>query len=234
MEHFRAKAALRTRPLQELLHLPEMTNQKMLFALKLMNAVALNAFILGASFQATFVVICLRMFRLTLKYGLSALYSPMAFAMWGSVHAALGQFDTSIKAEQLSFDVVDKFKTESIRGSIVIFNYLLNHMWRNKLDHGVRDEFLYGYQLAMSFGDIFYAHLGFACWLVCGVYLEEPLMETHTRTRSVVAEMREYGAKKSLMFILPNWQVVSDLTVSACFCVLDSIVHYDLTSDVSC
>ena len=141
----------------------------------------------------------------------------MAFALWGSVHSVLGQFDASFEAEQLSFDVVDKFKAESVRGSTVIINYTMNHFWRNKLDHGGRDEFLYAYHLAMSFGDISHAHLGFAGWFMSGVYSNEPLMEIHARTRSVVSEMREYS-KKWLMFILPNWQVVSDLTASACFC----------------
>jgi len=50
------------------------------------------------------------------------------------------------------------------------------------------------------------------------MFLDEPLMEIHARTRSVVAEMREYDSKDCLMFLLPNWQAVSDLTVSACFC----------------
>jgi hypothetical protein len=122
-----AKAALGTRPLQDLLLLPEMTNRKMLFALKLMNALVVTTLILGDSFKETYVAICLRMFRVTLKYGLSALYSPLGFMPWGSVHAILGQFDTSIKAEQLSFDVVDKFNDESIRGSTVVTNYFTNH-----------------------------------------------------------------------------------------------------------
>jgi predicted ATPase len=221
-EVIRAKAALGTRPLQDLLHLPEMTDQKILFALKLMKAMAVTASIIDDSFKETYVVICLRMFRLTLKYGLSALYSPIVFMFWGSLHANLGQFDTSFEAEQLSFDVVDKFKAESIRGSTVLGNYFSNHLWRNNLDHGFRHEFLHAYHLAMSSGDIFYAHLGFHGWLLSGVYLDEPLMEIHARTRSVVAEMREYDSKTSLMFLLPAWQVVSDLTMSACCCPIIS------------
>jgi predicted ATPase len=160
-EFIRAKAALGTRQLQDLRHLPEMTDQKMLFAFKLMNAVVVNALILRDSFKEMYAAICVRMFCLTLKYGLSALYSPTAFALWGSVHAILGQFDTSVKSEQLSFDVIDKFKADSIRGSTVIMNYFTNHLWRNKLDYGVMQEFLHAYHLAMSFGDILYAHQGF-------------------------------------------------------------------------
>jgi predicted ATPase len=217
-EFVRAKAALGTRPLQDLLHLPEMTDHKMLFALKLMNVMAVNAFILGDSFKNTYAAICLRMFRMTLKYGLAALYSPLVFALWGSVHAVLGQFDTSLEAEQLSFDVLDKFKAESIRGSAVIVNYMMNHFWRNKLDYGVRDEFLHAYHLAMSFGNIRHAHIGFNGWLISGVYLDEPLMEIHARTRSVVAEMREYDSKIELTFLLSNWQIVSDLIVSVVCC----------------
>ena len=84
------------------------------------------------------------------------------------------------------------------------------------MDPGFRDEFLHAYHLAMSFGHIFDAHLGFHGWLLSGVYLDEPLREIHARTRSVVAEMREYDLKIWMMFVLPNWQVVSDLIMSAC------------------
>jgi len=140
----------------------------------------------------------------------------------------------SYEAEQLSFDVVDKFKIESVRGSTVIISYTMNRFWRNKLDHGVRDEFLHAYHLVMSFRDISHAHLGFAGWFMSGVYSNEPVMdEIHARTRSAVAEMRDYDSKIWLMFILPAWQVVSDLTASG-VSVLDLIVHYDLTSCVSC
>jgi len=217
---------LGTRPLQELLHLPEMTDQNILFALKLMDAVAEIAFVLGDSFKDTYATICLRMFRLTLKYGLSALYSPLVFMSWGSVHAVLGQFDISIKAEQLSFDVVDKFKAESIRGGTVILNYHMNHLWRNKLDYGVRQEFLHAYHLAMSFGDINRGPLGFIAWVFTGFYLDEPLTEIHARVRSVVAELREHDSKSCLMFLLPNWQVVSDLTVSASLCSGINLTFY--------
>jgi len=106
-EFIRVKATLGKKPLQDLLHLPEMTDQKILFALKLMDSAAMHTLILGDSYKETYVAICLWMFRLTLKYGLSALYSPAVFVLWGSIHSILGQFDASFEAEQLSFDVVD-------------------------------------------------------------------------------------------------------------------------------
>ena len=132
-ELIRSKLALGRRPLLNLLQLPEMTDEKVIFSLKLMSTVAINCIILSDSFNDTFSAVSLRMFYLTLKYGLSPLYSPMAIVLYGAVHIVLGRIDVAIEAEQLAFAIIDTYNVASIRGSTMGISAGLIRCWRNKL-----------------------------------------------------------------------------------------------------
>jgi predicted ATPase len=53
-ELMRSKLALGRRPLSNLVQLPEITDERVIFALKLMSTVAMNCFVLGDSFRETY------------------------------------------------------------------------------------------------------------------------------------------------------------------------------------
>lgn len=108
-----AKVAIGKRSLEDPLQLPEMIDENRLFALSFMNIVAINSFVHSDSYKDTYAAVSLRMVRMTVKYGMSALYSPAAFATWGAVHAMFGRLDVSSSSEKLSFAIVEKFHAES-------------------------------------------------------------------------------------------------------------------------
>mmetsp|Transcript_24586 Transcript_24586/g.40707 ORF Transcript_24586/g.40707 Transcript_24586/m.40707 type:complete len:307 (+) Transcript_24586:11-931(+) len=80
------------------------------------------------------------------------------------------------------------------------------------MNDDVRHKFLHAYHLAMSFGDISFGYFGFVGWLYTGFYLDTPLSDIHKRTRSVVAEGREYESSTLLIFILSGWQLLLNLS----------------------
>ena len=213
-----AKAMLGRRSLSALLSLPEMKDKKLLLAFGLANAMVVNCFILGGAMKPTFAALSLRMFRLTLQFGISPLYSPGVLFAWGSVHANLGLFDTADLAEKISFALVDKFQVESVRAPTIIFNYSINHFWRTQLDSIARQEFLYNYHVALSYGHLFPAQTGFIGWIASSLHLDDSLIEVNARTRPLVQELREFQSKWSLVLILPIWQVVSLQTRAYCSC----------------
>jgi predicted ATPase len=204
-----SRVAIGSRSVEDILNLPEMTDQNMLNALKLMNTIMINSFVLGDSYKEMYAAVSVRMVRLTLKYGMSALYSPVAFVGWGAVMAVLGQFERSLWAERVSLGIIDKYKAESVRGRTLVLNYSLSHLWRNPLKENVQHEFLRAYHLSMSFGDISFAYHSFVSWLCAGLYRDTPINKMHKLARSVVAEGREYESSTLLMFVLPTWQMVS-------------------------
>jgi predicted ATPase len=210
-ELMRSKLALGRRPLSTLLELPQVTDERVILALKLMSTVAINGLILSDSFRDTFAAVALRMFYLTLRYGLSHLYSPMAVVLYGAFHVALGRIDIAVEAEQLAFAIIDTYRMESIRGSTMSISVGLIRFWRNKFELGVCDEMLRAYHSAMSFGHVIHAQYGYLNWLSAGTYLDESRAAVNTRTRCFVEEMRQYDVVSGLIFLLPRWQTVSFL-----------------------
>ena len=154
-------------------------------------------------------MISFRMLRLTIKFGISPLHSPRAFVTWGTLHSYLGKFDVAQQAEQLAFDIVNKYEVESARASVLITSYGMNRFWRNALDSTARREFLNAYQVAMSHGHVVVAQTGFVAWMAAGLYLDDSLAELNSTTRQVVQEMREFQSNGALVFLLPVWQIVS-------------------------
>jgi predicted ATPase len=208
-EMLKLKAALGRMSLPDVLFLPELTDPTLTLAFSLMNATAISCCLLGGLYQGMYTLLGLRTFRLTLKFGISPLYSPRAFVAWGAVHLYLGKFDVALKAEQLAFDVVKKYEAESVRASVLIPIYSLTHFWRNALDSSARREFLNAYHMALSYGHVVIAQNGFLAWMVAGLYLDDSLTELNSTTRRVVQEMKEFLTNRVLMHLLPVWQIVS-------------------------
>ena len=184
-----AKVQLGRRKIQDLISLPEINDEKLLYTFSILNAVALNAFLLGDAYKEAYASICVRMFRLTLKNGISKMHSPLAITAWGTLNVFLGRFDDAMDAERLSLDLVDKFGVDSVRGTVISVCYGSSHFWREKLDSESRHELLRGYQMALSYGDIHMAQFGVVGWVVAAIYLDDKLSEVHPKTRAVVNEM---------------------------------------------
>jgi predicted ATPase len=226
----RAKALLGNRSLPELLFLPEMTDENEILAFSLMNALAVNCYVVGGLYKGVFVMIILRMIRLTLKFGISPIHSPVAFVHWGSIHSFLGKFDIALQAEQLAFDVVSKYKVESVRAPALIYSFSMNHFWRNAFDSNARRAFLDAYETALSDGHVVTAQTGFVVWMAAGLYVDDSLAELNSTTRRVVQEMREFQTNRALMFLLPVWQLVSsDFRVATCRLLENMILQLTCT-----
>jgi predicted ATPase len=204
-----AKAKLGRRKLQDLLLLPVVHDETVLLSMSIMITVALNAFILGDAYKETYAAICLRMFRFTLKHGISRMHIPVILAFWGSIHAGLGEFDICIESERLSYALLQEYDMNCVRGTTIIINLSFNHFWRKPFDSDCQQEFLLAYRLAMSYGNINFAHLGFVAWTITALFFDIQLSEIHHIARIVANEMRDFDSKNGLMFLLPIWQVVS-------------------------
>ena len=186
-----------------------MADENTSLALSFMNTILVNCYIAGGAFKLTFAAVCIRMFRLTLKFGISPLHSPNAFFVWGALHSVLGDFDTSQQAERLAFGVVDKYSVDSQRAPMVIWNYGMNHFWRSRLDSMAQNEIFCACQMASSYGHMLVAHVGYCLWTIATLYLDNSLMDLKVRMRRAVQEMREFQSKTCLGILLPHFQIVS-------------------------
>ncbi|KAI2505092.1 hypothetical protein MHU86_9368 [Fragilaria crotonensis] len=206
-EMLKVKAAMGRRSIPEFLLLPEIADKTVILAFSLMNAIAVNCYLVGDLYKATYAMIGLRMIRLTLKFGISPVHSPVTFVAWGSINSFLGKFDVALQAEQLAFDVVEKYEVESVRASALIYSYCMTHFWRNALDSSARRDVLNAYRMALSYGYVVVAQAGVVTWMASGLYVDDSLAELNSLTRRMVQQMRDYQMNSALMPVLPIWQV---------------------------
>ena len=201
--------ALGNRSHDDLLELPVLQDQKIMFALQCLSVIAVNSFIVGDSANDIFTVVSLRMVRLTVQYGLSELYTPVALVAYGSVLVGLGNYDSAIKYEEVAMKLLKKFDAESAEGKTLIFSYSTIHTWRYRLDHNLHNDFLRLYHVAMNFGDVDHAYFGILGWMLTGFHLDVPLIGIVKRARAIVADIKECDSRRSLMFLTPTLQTVS-------------------------
>ena len=208
-EFLLAKVALGMRPLEYFLTLLELTDHKIIYMLSIMDAIVTNSFVLGDSFKDVCAFFIFRMFRITLRYGLSAMYAPSVILSWGTSHAFMGVVQTALEAKTVAFMVIEKFKAETIKGQAILVASSSIDIWRERIDNERCQEILFAYHLARASGDIFFAQFGIVIWISFKTYLNDPLLELHSRIRAFVGELKIENAKRALILIQPNWQFVS-------------------------
>jgi predicted ATPase len=210
-EFLLVKVALGMKPLVYFLSLPVLTDRKVIYMLSIMDAITTNAFVLGDSFKQVCAFFIFRMLRMTMKYGLSAMYAPTAILSWGTGLALMGIVDKALEAKQVAFMVIEMFNAEAIKGQAIIIACSSIDVWRNRPDNESCKEILFAYHLARTAGDVFFAQFGIVIWIIFKTYLNDPLYELHPRIRAFVQELRLENARRALILIQPNWQFVSFL-----------------------
>jgi hypothetical protein len=92
----------------------------------------------------------------------------------------MGNFDASLQAEYLAFNIVNKYAVDSERSSMVIWNYPASHFWRNDMDSIARNEILCTCRMALSYGHVFVLqHVGYIKWVCSLLYIDDSLAELH-------------------------------------------------------
>jgi len=104
----RVKGLLRGKSNASILRMEIIRNEDKIAALQLLNIMFLNAMLVKPKF-APFIQ--LKSVQITLEYGLSAM-SSSAFASYGMLCAAAGQYEEAFRYGQLSLDLLQKFKAK--------------------------------------------------------------------------------------------------------------------------
>jgi predicted ATPase len=97
------KRMIRGKSDDDIMSLPDMSNKEKLVAMKILNLLAVVTYFGPKDF---FPIIVLRMMKLTLKYGLSAI-STMAFAVYGILLVSIGDIDGGYRYSSLAITMLD-------------------------------------------------------------------------------------------------------------------------------
>lgn len=147
------------RPIQALIHLPEMVAEDKLAAMQILSD------ILSSGYQASFdrfILSNLKQIHLSLAYGNTAA-SAFAYDCYGiTLCGVVGDIEAGYQFGRLALAAVEKFQAQKTKSRVVfVFNAFVRH-WIDPLSQTVPDLHE-GYQIGLETGDLEYASYSL-CW----------------------------------------------------------------------
>jgi hypothetical protein len=157
--------------IDEVLLMPDMTSPAKIAAMKLLQTVATFAWFGGD--KAFLAISSMRMFWLTLKYGICK-NSPYALAAFGIVVGILGDIDTAYEIGKVSLELLKRPHTLPCfaRSTSVIFTFL-QHLKQPLV--GCLDNLMEGYHTGMRSGEIEGAAMCLCPYAYAGLFLGKKL-----------------------------------------------------------
>lgn len=154
-----------------------------------------------------------RMLQLSLKYGLAAPAVP-AFASYGyllSMH--LGRRKEGIRYGQISLTLLHDLDKSDAQAWLPR-TFFLVHGHVNRWAFPLRDSLeplLQAHRIALKTGDMEFGMNTASAYLEMAFYSGKELAELELETRSMLMVMDSFGQTFGIVFMLPLWQLISDL-----------------------
>jgi predicted ATPase/class 3 adenylate cyclase len=172
-EFIKAKWRLRGRRLGDLGALPPMTDERQLSIMALLTTLVAPAFLSNEAFA---IVISLKMFNASLKYGLSSA-TPYAYMVYGVVNAGLGKFDTAYEFGRLALALNERLGNTRIQPILhFLFATAINH-WKRHSRTNI-EHLRIAYEKALEVGDLVYADYALITLVVNSFFKGDPFGET--------------------------------------------------------
>ncbi|MGR3319273.1 MAG: histidine kinase [Candidatus Anammoxibacter sp.] len=178
----KCKLAMLGKNIEDLEHLPKMTDPYKLAAMRISAIFASAVYI---TVPKMIPILMSKVFLLTLKYGNSP-YSAYAYAAHGLILCGVvGNFDSGYRFGRLALKMLDRFTTKELDSKIcLMFNIFVKH-WKDHIKE-TPDNFLKGYQVGLEIGDLEYASL-------CAVYYCVYLFLNGKELKLVENKMAEFS-----------------------------------------
>jgi predicted ATPase len=171
-----------------ILRLPDISDGHKLSAMGILNMVVTYSY-LGE--PDLFPFIALRMVKISLKYGLSAV-SCMGFAVFGLLLAALGDIDGGYRFGQLSLSLLERYKT--VRNEWLPRVFTIAHGLLAQLKEPIRPTFEYLLQanrVGLESGDVEYAWIAHQLYSTHRFLVGEPIVPLEFVYRDSITCMKE-------------------------------------------
>jgi predicted ATPase len=156
--------------------LPEMTDQKQLTAMQVLNLLFLNTFLHR---RELFPFVVLKMMKMSLQFGLSPM-SAVAFAGYGTLLSFSGRGEEAQRFGKLALDLVERFTANSFRSRVygLVYGCIQPAVqpWRNSIK-----KLMEGHELGLTTGDVefamFCAHLHIVFMMDDGGFTVETMIK---------------------------------------------------------
>jgi hypothetical protein len=174
-----------------------------------------------------FVMMLLRMVRLSCKYGL-ALQSPLGFCAMGVIDASFGIYDEAARFGDLALQMIDELGARNIRSLVSYIRSTMVNVWRVPFIEAL-DPLHQAFHSGLAYSDLEPAYLSVISYLWCcftsGIHLDRVI----EACRKYVAEMEEYQLSNMLWLILPMLQSFEKLRGNEQHphCLAGEVFHYE-------
>lgn len=190
-ELFTVKRLQRGKTDSTILSLPDMTDKRKLAAMNILNLMIFPTY---SGKIELFPMIALRMAKLTMKFGLSAI-SSFGFTVYGMVLHTLGDIDGAYRFSELGLSILDN-RYSAVKKEwfprIAVIHYGMISPWKNPL-HTEYESLYEAYEIGIRSGDREYTLL--AIFLYCRLSFlgGSSLHSLEPMLRDAVNEMRKYN-----------------------------------------
>jgi predicted ATPase len=199
------KWALRGKSDRDLFNLPVAENTDNMIVTQLLSFAMIHSYLISP--EASFLL-CFRLIRLAIKNGITG-PSAVAFSAYGFLLCASGSIDEGYRFGRLAIQLADKFEIWRPRIQMLMFGYINHwvHPFRESLEplqHAQRAAFKFGDLEIYAAAKNFY----FIVLLNAGSLLKAVEAASRSYCQSIVT----FGQRNPLLFALPFWSLVSNLT----------------------
>jgi predicted ATPase len=157
--------------------------------------------------EASFLL-CFRLIRLSIKHGLSG-PSVVSFVAYGFLLCASGSFDEGYRYGRLALDLVDKFEVWRPRVLMFMYGYISHWVipFRDCLEPLQQAQYA-----AFIYGDLEVYAGSTSFYILVLLSSGSPLRKLEPSARSFCCSMELFGQKNALLFSIPIWEFICDLT----------------------
>ena len=191
---------------EQILNLKEMTDPKMLAAMRILSATSVTAYEHAPNLIMS---ICCKFVQLTLKHGIAP-ESGYGFVGYGLILMVLGKIDEGYHYGNLGMKILKKSKTKKTEAqTLMLFELFIDH-WKNPAKNSL-DVFQTAHRLAIDTGAIEFAGSLANMYCQYSYFAGTPLPELNEQMESAVKFLRKSKNQSDLKYVSIFYQTVLNL-----------------------
>ncbi|MBM0745507.1 AAA family ATPase (plasmid) [Phormidium sp. CLA17] len=193
------------KPIEDLIHLPEMTEPDKLAAMKILSSITIAAYVAAPDLMPLLVT---KQVNLSIQYG-NAVVSPFAFAFYGLILCGTsGNIENGYEFGQLALNLLTYPNTHSLRArTLLIVNNFIIH-WKEHI-RNTTQSLLEAYQRGLETGDLEFAAYCAHCYCFQSYAVGKELVEVDREMTKYNEALRQIKQKTAL-----TWNQIFQQTIA--------------------
>jgi PAS domain S-box-containing protein len=193
------------KPIEDLIHLPEITEPDKLAAMKILSSITIAAYVASPDLMPLLVT---KQVNLSIQYG-NAVVSPFAFAFYGLILCGTsGNIENGYEFGQLALNLLTYPNTHSLRArTLLIVNNFIIH-WKEHI-RNTTQSLLEAYQRGLETGDLEFAAYCAHCYCFQSYVVGKELVEVDREMTKYNEAIRQIKQKTAL-----TWNQIFQQTIA--------------------